>query len=95
MVLVLKRAPALVREKCFKNYSSGSKYNNRKMHRVLRGCRGKGILTQPKSGTITEGGVPVRWVKSMELFPLGRQKLGTLYSFLEVFTNGIKPKKAI
>lgn len=47
------------------------------------------------SGAIPEGGIPVHWVKSMELFPLGRQKLRTLYSFLEVFTNGIKPKKAI
>lgn len=65
------------------------------MHRVLRGCRGEGILTQSKLGTIPEEGVPVHWIKSMELFPLGRQKLGTLYSFLKVFTNGIKPKKAI
>lgn len=67
------------------------------MLRVLRGWRGKGPedLTQSKSGAIPEGGIPVHWVKSMELFPLGRQKLRTLYSFLEVFTNGIKPKKAI
>lgn len=66
-----------------------------KVHRALRGCRGKGVLTQSKSGTIPEEDVPVHWVKSMELFPLGRQKIRTLYSFLEVFTNGIKPKKAI
>lgn len=36
-----KRGPGLERETCFKNDSNGSKYNNRKMHRVLRECRGK------------------------------------------------------
>lgn len=53
------------------------------------------FLTQSTSGTIPEGGLPVQWVKSMDLVPVGRQKIRNSAFLSEVFNNEIRTKKAI